>query len=205
MSSDRVSKFRAKTKSASSIRRNDLLSVILSNPDLATMPSCSYCKEKGREQCQASPLDSDRCVWCVRDNQSRCDILGVSPSQLRSIADRHSRLERELEEAEERALAEQQKVQRLRKQKKLWFEKMMRAISRGIDNVEDLERVEREEAEKERQSTERSSSSSSPSFDLPPGFVESWDTSYDNMPLSPSTLDMLGMINGSVAPVDKPS
>ena len=29
----------------------------------------------------------------------------------------------------------------------MWFEKMKRAISRGVDTVEELEQVEREEAE----------------------------------------------------------
>ena len=44
-------------------------------------------------------------------------------------------------------MAVEERVLRLRKQKKMWFEKMMRAISRGIDIVEELERVEREEAD----------------------------------------------------------
>jgi hypothetical protein len=66
--------------------------------------------------------------------------LGVTPSQLRSIASQHQKLEDELMAAEERVL-------RLRKQKKVWFEKMMRAVSRGIDSVEELEKLERREAE----------------------------------------------------------
>ncbi|KAM4062733.1 hypothetical protein HRG_010001 [Hirsutella rhossiliensis] len=128
MPSDRVSKKRA--KASSSIRCGVLLSTILSNPDILTMPSCSACERRGLRECQVSSSDSDRCVEC-----------------LRNIANQHIKLERELEEAEE-------KVLRLRKQKKLWFEKMMRAVSRGIDNVEELERVEKEEAEKERQRVE---------------------------------------------------
>lgn len=111
------------------------------------MPSCSYCVERGRPRCRVSPLESDRCQWCVRDNQSRCDVLGVTAAQLRDIADRHSKLESELEKAEELAVIAQQRVIRLRKSKKLWFEKMKRAIARGIDSVEELEKVEREESE----------------------------------------------------------
>jgi hypothetical protein len=38
-------------------------------------------------------------------------------------------------------------VERLRKQKKLWFKKMMRTVCRRISSVEELERVEREETE----------------------------------------------------------
>ncbi|KAM4054296.1 hypothetical protein HRG_014867 [Hirsutella rhossiliensis] len=145
MPSDRVSKKRA--KASSSIRCGVLLSTILSNPDILTMPSCSACERRGLRECQVSSSDSDRCVECVRLHLPRCDVQGVSPAQLRNIANQHIKLERELEEAEE-------KVLRLRKQKKLWFEKMMRAVSRGIDNVEELERVEKEEAEKERQRVE---------------------------------------------------
>ena len=39
------------------------------------------------------------------------------------------------------------KIDRLRKQKKLWYEKMRRAVARGITDLEELDRVEREEAE----------------------------------------------------------
>ncbi|KAK8007035.1 hypothetical protein PG989_001025 [Apiospora arundinis] len=55
----------------------------------------------------------------------------------------------EIEEVEERRREMDAKVQRLRKQKKLWFEKMMRAVQRGLNSVEELECVEREEAKEE--------------------------------------------------------
>ncbi len=74
-------------------------------------------------------------------------MQGVSPAQLRRIADHHMRFKRELESAKEERRLIDAKIERLHKQKKLWFEKMMRAVSRGIDNVKELERVEREEAE----------------------------------------------------------
>jgi hypothetical protein len=189
--SSRVSKNKPKAKS--SIRHSDLLSAILNNPSSLNMPSCSYCLARGQSSCQVSPLDSSRCAECVRDHQSRCDVLGVSPSQLRSIATQHSKLERELEEAEERALAEQQRVLRLRKQKKMWFEKMMRAVSRGIDNVEELERVEREEAEREERRLAENRPPSSGSLDADFGRV--WDDVYPDVALSPSLLADLGFAN----------
>ncbi|KAM3564193.1 hypothetical protein ARSEF4850_001971, partial [Beauveria asiatica] len=146
MPANRVAKQKSKASQASSLRRNDLLAAILANPFLLTMPSCTACEGRGITRCQVSPSDSSRCVECVRLNLSRCDVQGVTPAQLRNIASQHIKLERELEEAEE-------KVLRLRKQKKLWFEKMMRAVTRGIDNVEELERVEREEAEQLQKTT----------------------------------------------------
>ncbi|KAM4058454.1 hypothetical protein HRG_014707 [Hirsutella rhossiliensis] len=95
---------------------------------------------------RVSSSDSDRCVECVRLHLPAATSKGIAGTASK-YCNQHIKLERELEEAEE-------KVLRLRKQKKLWFEKMMRAVSRGIDNVEELERVEKEEAEKERQRVE---------------------------------------------------
>ncbi|KAH6614532.1 hypothetical protein B0J18DRAFT_302527 [Chaetomium sp. MPI-SDFR-AT-0129] len=104
------------------------------------MQPCSSCSSRGLDSCEVSVADSSRCAECVRLKLPSCDVLGVSPSQLRNIATQHQKLEDELMAAEERVL-------RLRKQKRAWFEKMMRAVSRGIDSVEELEIIEREEAE----------------------------------------------------------
>lgn len=125
----------------------------------------------------------------------------MSPAQLRKVSEQHAKLERELEEAEERAVAEQQRVLRLRKQKKLWFEKMMKAISRGIDSVEELERVEREEAEKEQRRMEQARPPSNSSERLPSDFASEWDAVYGDVPLSPSVLDLLGVVDGNDRPV----
>jgi hypothetical protein len=71
----------------------------------------------------------------------------LSAQQIRRIGVHHQRAEEELDAAEEELERAGAKVRRLRKQKKMWLDKMMRAVSRGIDSVEELERVEREEAE----------------------------------------------------------
>ena len=55
------------------------------------------------------------------------------------ISAQYSKLENEIEELEEKLL-------RLRKQKRAWREKLTRAIQRGLCNVEELEREEAAEA-----------------------------------------------------------
>ena len=88
-------------------------------------------------------------------------------TELRRIAEHHQKLEDELQAAEE-------KVLRLRKQKKMWFKKMMRAVRRGIDSVEELERVEREEAaeEERRRGVAMPNPASVDPLSLPEGFME---------------------------------
>jgi hypothetical protein len=187
---DRVKKTRPKV--ASTLRANHLLAAILSSDDLLVMRPCSACEARGLESCDVSKLDSSRCTECVRLKRASCDVLGVSPSQLRSIASRHQELEDELLAAEERVL-------RLRKQKKLWFEKMMRAISRGIDSVEELERVEREEAEalaKSNAQPDPPPSSATPPL-LNDDFVPLWNTVYPEVQLEPALMSDFGLLSGS--------
>jgi hypothetical protein len=97
------------------------------------------------------------------------------------IGDQFRRLEEEVEAAEALQREADARVQRLRKQKKLWFEKMMRAVRRGISSVEELERVEKEEAEREasRQAEDRPPSSDSRVLD-----DFNWDVSFPDVPLS---------------------
>ncbi|KAI6609947.1 hypothetical protein MCOR14_012004, partial [Pyricularia oryzae] len=106
----------------------------------------------------------------------------------------HSRLKSELEAAEEARRAADLKVERLRKQKKLWFERMMRAVSRGIDNLEELDRVEREEAEQEKR---RRSAEVLPKISLESLLPDSnfvWDSTFPMGPLNPSLLDEINIL-----------
>ncbi|KAH9428272.1 hypothetical protein MCOR02_011757 [Pyricularia oryzae] len=180
--SSRVNKSRGRSSTA---RRDDLFSVLLSSA--VEMPSCSACESQGIARCAVSPRDSSRCVECVRLGRSRCDVMGVSREQLHRIAAQHSKLESELEAAEE-------KVLRLRKQKKMWFEKMMRAVRRGIDSLEELDRVEREEAEQEerRRSAEVLPEVSLESLLPDSNFV--WDSTFPMGPLNPSLLDEMNVL-----------
>ena len=118
----------------------------------------------------------------------------MSPSQLRKIGEQHQKLDDELEVAERAAMDSMRKVERLRKQKKMWFDKMMRAVRRGIDSVEELERVEREEADRE---ASRSLDGRPPSVGqfsaIPDG---EWDTVFPGV-LSPFQLAQLGIFDGS--------
>ncbi|KAI6342193.1 hypothetical protein MCOR25_011188 [Pyricularia grisea] len=152
-------------------------------------------------RCAVSPQDSSRCIECLRVNRSGCDMLGVSNAQLRNIGRQHSKLDTEVKALEEDILAEQQKIQekqlkllRLRKQKKLWFEKMMRAVSRGIDDLEELNRVEREEAKREerRRSAEVLPKMSLESLLPDSNFV--WNSSFPMGPLNPSLLDEMNAL-----------
>ncbi|PON19981.1 hypothetical protein TGAM01_v211151 [Trichoderma gamsii] len=59
--------------------------------------------------------------------------------------------EEELEEAEDVLAEVAAKVAHLRKQKRVWYERMKRAVARGITDLAELDCVEREEAEAARQ------------------------------------------------------
>lgn len=116
---------------------NSLASAILARP--IAMSPCSFC-ERNKFECKISPADSSRCSSCVLQKKSDCDVRGLSPSQLKKVADQYHNLEKELEEAEDR-------VSRLRKQKRWWYDKMSRAVSRGITDLDELDKIEREEQE----------------------------------------------------------
>lgn len=193
MQSNRVSKPGLR----STIRRNDLLSSILSSDLLINMPSCSFCESRGSISCQVSPLDSTRCSECVRLNQARCDVLGPDPAHLRGLTAKHLSAEKELEDAEEELERSAARVRRLRKQKKMWFEKMMRAVRRGIDSVEELERVEREEAQKEEERVKEARPASACSQPLGDSFEKDWDDLYGHVPLDPSLIATFGFVAGS--------
>jgi hypothetical protein len=142
---------------------------------LVEMPPCSFCKDQGLSNCKASDADSARCFECVRLNKPYCDMNPLTPQQLRRIGTQHQKAESELEAAEEELEKASAKVRRLRRQKKLWFEKMMRAVARGIDNVEELERVERLEAEQLQKTT---GAPPIPSEDLDPALIRSLDAEF---------------------------
>jgi hypothetical protein len=133
---------------------------------------CSFCISKNFEECLSSPNDSSRCSQCVRLNRPYCDVRGLSNDQLQKVSTEHFRLEEELETAED-ALAEMAaKVSRLRKQKKIWYDRMRRAVARGITDLEELDRVEREEAEAARQAATAQSAEGSSGGDPASSLVD---------------------------------
>ncbi|KAI0897858.1 hypothetical protein F4806DRAFT_460240 [Annulohypoxylon nitens] len=133
---------------------------------------CSYCSDRGLN-CVASE-DSDRCSECIRLGLPHCDVYGLSRAGVADIARKFHSLEDELIEAEE-AEAQARKaeelaasrVRRLRKQRKFWAEKVKRMVKRGLDSIEELDRVEREEEEarqREAGPSNADASVASPSF-----------------------------------------
>lgn len=175
-------------------QRNVLLELMFSAPCVMSH-KCSSCQSSEADCSGGGP--STRCTECVRQNLSFCDAQPLSPQQLRKIASQHSKLEAELEAVEEQRRIMDAKVERLRKQKKLWFSKMMRAVSRGIDNVEELERVEQVEAEDEacRVAAAEPAPSSSPT--LPDGFMFEWNDVYPNVQLEPSLMRDFGLVSSN--------
>lgn len=195
--SDRVKK-KAKSKNPhlKTVQRVELLESILRSPITMKRP-CSFCESR-ELRCEASPSDSSRCLECVRRGRSQCDVFGVSVQQLNRIVAQHDKLESEMEKAEAELATSMAKVNRLRLQKRMWFEKMARAISRGIDTVEELERVEREEAEALAAAEASADPPAAPS--IPPCFDDDfaplWDNVYPEVPLEPSLMADFGLIGG---------
>ena len=110
--------------------------------------------------------------------------------------------ERDLKQAEMEAEAANAYIRRLRQQKKLWFKKIMHAISRGIDSMEELERVKKAKADCEaaRQAAEVPNSlprRSSTKDLLGPDFISNQDAAYINVLLDLALLATLGFIKGT--------
>jgi hypothetical protein len=75
---------------------------------------------------------------------------------------------------------------------------MLRAIAQGINNVEELERVEREEAEEEARRNAVIKQLSLTAPNLPNDFEFNWDKTYPGVPLSPSALHELRLLAESI-------
>lgn len=195
--SSRVKKTKSDSPHLKTVQRDHLLKAILRSPVTMLTP-CSFCKAQGLV-CKASPSESSACYECVRRHEPFCDAQGITPQQLQKLVSQHDKVESELERAEELAEAANAKVRRLRKQKKVWFEKMTRAIHRGIDTVEELEGVEKEEAEA---LAARGASTNPPPAPITPplldaDFEQVWDSVYAHVPLEPSLMSDFGLLAGS--------
>ena len=103
--------------------------------DLSEILSCNYYVRLGFLSYKVFFLDSFRYIECVRKNYSSYNVLNISSKQLLAILIQHLYMKIELEETEER-------VVRLRKQKKIQCEKLICTIFRGIFNIKELEKTE---------------------------------------------------------------
>ena len=153
------------------------------------MNKCSSCESSGAE-CFFAEGESSRCSACVIGQKSLCDAKQLSPAQFRKVASQHIKLEAEIEAAEEEHKRELErlrqssaKVERLRKEKKLWYRKMMRAVARGIDDLDELDRIECKEREAE---ASRQAETSLPNPSDPVLDAVDWDA------FDPSLLTFLG-------------
>ena len=123
-------------KSCKTKQRNSLLAAILLNPTI--IPSCSFYKGRGISSCQVSPYNSSRYAEYVCLNRSCYDVLGPSSAKLRNITAQHKKLEDELKAAEDCIL-------RLRKQKRIQYDKIICTVSYRLDTIKELDRVKAEE------------------------------------------------------------
>ncbi|KAF3768354.1 hypothetical protein M406DRAFT_250526 [Cryphonectria parasitica EP155] len=131
--SNRVSSRRVAKPYSRSSQKSSLLSAVATFSSLSPMP-CSYCEDHNLSaECKVAESESSRCQTCVRLSLSNCDVRSLTSAQLNQV-----------EVIEEEAAELNAKLLRLRKQKRMWYEKMMRAVRRGINNVKELERVEAE-------------------------------------------------------------
>jgi hypothetical protein len=179
----------------------------------AVMPSCSNCERFGLSSCKVSPSDSSRCEECILRNRPGCDVLGPSPTQIELAGRSFCQADEELEAVEEAAAELQAKVLRLRRQRKLLAERWYRVFRRGLQSLEELEKVE---AEERRQSELLSADSSlaaalGPSSAEPPASAGvEFDPSFSDwlateFPLDPSLLSAPladpGVVGGTVEQV----
>lgn len=127
-------------------QRDSLLRAIMSGADKSNK-RYSYYISKNHKDCLISPLDSSHCFKYIHLNKSYYNVQGLTPNQLNYISTQHFYLEEELKEAEDILAEAAAKVARLQKQKRVWYDRMRRAVAQGISDLEELDRVEREEAE----------------------------------------------------------
>ncbi|KAF3766620.1 hypothetical protein M406DRAFT_256727 [Cryphonectria parasitica EP155] len=122
--SNRINKSRSHAEKTR--QKDSLLSLVLQNAII--MPSCSFYKSHSIQSCQVSIKDSSRCAECIRLGRSRCDIQGLSAAEIRWIGIQYQRLENQLESAKEQLRNAAAEIGCLQKQKRLWFERMIKAI-----------------------------------------------------------------------------
>ena len=103
------------------------------------MPSYNHYVRLGFSLYEVSSLDSSHYVEYVQKNRSDCNVLNISSKQLLVISTQHLYTEAELKKVEKRVVC-------FRKQKKIQREKLIRTISRGIFDMEELEKIETKEA-----------------------------------------------------------
>lgn len=107
--------------------------------------SCYYC-EKKCTRCLASEKQSSHCSQCVKDYKFHCKTFDTAQQSFQ-ISRRRDQLDSAVEAAEEEVMLLMARDTLLHKQRNDWLKKAARAVSCGINNLEELERVEQEQEE----------------------------------------------------------
>src|SRR6266699_1967664 len=119
---------------------NSLLTILLSRPE--KMPSYLNCSDREIQTYMVSELDSSHYNKYIQVYRSDYNVFGLSLQFIRKIGLQHSKLEAELKQAEKEAKMKSDRVLHFRKQKKLWYKKMIHTVSKDLFNIEELERIE---------------------------------------------------------------
>ena len=157
-------------KSTSSYRK--LLIARVANRGVIMAFKCVAC-QKANSDCVRSK-ESSSCLACLRRTRP-CKMEPFSDSEFAKVDKERARLETEMESLELAEEAILQKRRRIRKLQRYLASKEAEMIRRGLDNVEELEKMEaQEEAEKTATTALDPSSSFDQSFleSLTPSFLD---------------------------------
>jgi len=86
-------------KSSSVFKKTFLLRVIVRSKEMLI---CENCFKYDLRFYIVSPLDSARCIECIRLNYSKCDILGFIATQLKVLSSTYVYLKAKLEDTFEK-------------------------------------------------------------------------------------------------------
>ena len=167
-------------------QRDALLEVILQSA-VEIPDSCSFYERRKVRYLKSD--GSSRYTECVASNQSHYDTGVLSPKQLLRVASQYSKLKQEIEALEKERRELDIKIERLRKQKKIQQEKIIRALRRGITNLKELDQIEREEAAKEKRRHIVEAILGPSDLPIPSdNFINSQDNTFPEVDLDPSVL-----------------
>ena len=129
--------------SSTASQKRSVLSVRIAKYGVLAMSPCKHCLADGLE-CRV--LSSNRkCANCVRRG-IKCDAKEMPLGDFEKIDKERARIRAERAAAEESASAALAKLDRLRKLESHLQQKEDEMIRRGLDSLEELEKVEEEEA-----------------------------------------------------------
>ena len=103
---------------------------------------CSRCRQSSSE-CRLL-MGSSKCGNCTRRGL-KCDVRDVSTEDFAKVDKEAARLDAEVERMEEEEELLRARLKRFKRLRKALHEKELEMVRRGLDNIEELERIEDEE------------------------------------------------------------